>query len=597
MRIPEMLPTWAIAASLCVAAVVMGCDETDTGDQDLSNLPSISNALPTPSGGASVENGNVGWDQKVNIAYSAPIALATGDGVTSLVSITPNDDKTAQVKSVATDGTLFSKTLVVTVVLPKPGTTYTVSVAEGLVYSADYSQTAPSASATVTTTTYGPGGTTVIPDADACGIAAAPVDTWAIQAAQDAFTFLRACYGKQIVTAAMANVDWNYAEADAVNAYLKEKEKLDKYPKIAFHDFEHLYTRKTAYDATGGAAAQKYGLGIGTTSSTNVDGTQEWSTAGGLQGASWHWEMPANNATATATTGYKKKDSKITYTVGTKFKDGNTAYKPSKSLYDCNAVLKAFEEINARLKDGKKVTSSAGLWLKEDLDNLVSILKNLQDANIALLWRPFHEASGNSINGDISWFWWGANGATAYKQLWKTLYTYLQGQGVHNLLWVWTTCTGYTDWGKGTGVLTDQDWYPGDEYVDIVGVDIYGSDDNKMNTDAKRIAGIYQAITKQFPGKMVTLSELGSLPKLSEQWQAGAYWLYAMPWYSSEMFDDKGKADLSKHANANPDWWKDAMTVGVTREITINDVSTPAAPETPADPATQTIDQTPAPGQ
>ena len=39
-------------------------------------------------------------------------------------------------------------------------------------------------------------------------------------------------------------------------------------------------------------------------------------------------------------------------------------------------------------------------WMKE-LDIMAAGLKELQDADVVVLWRPFHE-----MNGD--WFWWGA---------------------------------------------------------------------------------------------------------------------------------------------------------------------------------------------
>ncbi len=41
-------------------------------------------------------------------------------------------------------------------------------------------------------------------------------------------------------------------------------------------------------------------------------------------------------------------------------------------------------------------------WMKE-LDTIAAGLKELQDANVVVLWRPFHEMNGG-------WFWWGAQG-------------------------------------------------------------------------------------------------------------------------------------------------------------------------------------------
>ena len=87
--------------------------------------------------------------------------------------------------------------------------------------------------------------------------------------------------------------------------------------------------------------------------------------------------------------------------------------------------------------------------LDDDIDVVAAELKILQDAGVAVLWRPLHEASGG-------WFWWGASGAAAYKTLWNHVWERLVTvRGLHNLLWVWN---GQND-----------AWYPGDARVDIVG--------------------------------------------------------------------------------------------------------------------------------
>ena len=43
------------------------------------------------------------------------------------------------------------------------------------------------------------------------------------------------------------------------------------------------------------------------------------------------------------------------------------------------------------------------------------------------------------------------------------MFRHFQQRGIHNLLWVWTSEIG------------DDDWYPGDEYVDIIARDELGS--------------------------------------------------------------------------------------------------------------------------
>lgn len=91
--------------------------------------------------------------------------------------------------------------------------------------------------------------------------------------------------------------------------------------------------------------------------------------------------------------------------------------------------------------------------LIKDIDAIAKQLLILQNENVPVLWRPLHEASGG-------WFWWGAFGPEAYKKLYLLLYDRLTNEyGLNNLIWVWNG--------------QDPDWYPGDEYVDIIGEDIY----------------------------------------------------------------------------------------------------------------------------
>lgn len=94
--------------------------------------------------------------------------------------------------------------------------------------------------------------------------------------------------------------------------------------------------------------------------------------------------------------------------------------------------------------------------LLENMDRTAAALARLQDAGIPVLWRPFHEFDG-------TWFWWGKGGSAAFIQLWRLMYNrYTKVHHLNNLIWV----LGYAG-EKGKG------YYPGDEYVDIIGCDCY----------------------------------------------------------------------------------------------------------------------------
>ena len=172
-----------------------------------------------------------------------------------------------------------------------------------------------------------------------------------------------------------------------------------------------------------------------------------------------------------------------------------------------------------------------GTWenkvFTEDLKNAAAYLKLLRDADIPVLWRPFHEAAGG-------WFWWGKD-AASFKSLWIAMFNYFKTEGLDNLIWVWTT--------EGD----DADWYPGDQYVDIVGRDIY----NKETADC---VSEYTSIAENYGNKIVSLSECGTVGLISEQWASGARWSWFMPWY------DGTNEDGSPVVHADEAWWKDAMS-------------------------------------
>ena len=118
-------------------------------------------------------------------------------------------------------------------------------------------------------------------------------------------------------------------------------------------------------------------------------------------------------------------------------------------------------------------------WYKKKLDKVASVVSNLKGSNgelIPIIFRPFHEFDG-------SWFWWGANFCTAeeYKTAYQFTVDYLKNtKGVHNILYAFSPDNSYS---------TEANYlsrYPGDKYVDILGMDNYGDFDNQGSTGANR---------------------------------------------------------------------------------------------------------------
>ncbi|MCM5662380.1 glycosyl hydrolase [Galbibacter mesophilus] len=151
-------------------------------------------------------------------------------------------------------------------------------------------------------------------------------------------------------------------------------------------------------------------------------------------------------------------------------------------------------------------------WEKQ-VDHVAGYLKELQKANIPILWRPYHEMNG-------VWFWWGdKKGGKGYAQLWKNLYERLVNHHkLNNLLWVWNA-NGPRD------IPNDQaydyhHYYPGHEYVDILATDVYHFDYEQKD---------YQQLLNLANGKPIALGEVGELPK-PDILEAQPKWSWFMVW-------------------------------------------------------------------
>lgn len=163
--------------------------------------------------------------------------------------------------------------------------------------------------------------------------------------------------------------------------------------------------------------------------------------------------------------------------------------------------------------DVRKISDPQSLEYKamiKDIDLAAGYLKQLKDAKVPVLWRPLHEASGG-------WFWWGAKGAEPCKTLWKLMYDRLVNyHGLNNLIWVWTS----------DAADNAKEWYPGDAYVDIIGMDIYPGEGQH---GSQYIA--FDRVKELFGGrKIIALSECGSIPYIDDMFEYGDTWSWIMPW-------------------------------------------------------------------
>lgn len=126
------------------------------------------------------------------------------------------------------------------------------------------------------------------------------------------------------------------------------------------------------------------------------------------------------------------------------------------------------------------------------VDEIAKFLKQLQDANVPVVWRPYHEMNGN-------WFWWGGRyGENSTADIYRLIYDrYVNYHKLNNLVWVWSVDRPSEPYRKYTN------FYPGNEYLDMLALDVYGSDYKQE---------YYDGLLEVSNGKPIMLGEVGPPP-------------------------------------------------------------------------------------
>lgn len=289
------------------------------------------------------------------------------------------------------------------------------------------------------------------------------------------FSYMADVYGKKVITGQYCDGGLNGSEFKGI------KNATGKTPAMLGLDMMR-YT----------PARVKHG-----DSSKAVENAIEFSKAGGIVTFCWHWNLPDK---------FLKSGTDSS---------GNPRWWGG--FYTDNADLNKFD-LSAVMDGSDPETYNA---LMSDVDAIAKQLTRLKEADVPVLFRPLHEASGG-------WFWWGSDGAEAYKKLWKAVYEKLTNEyQLDNLIWVYN--------GQAA------EWYPGDEYVDIIGEDIYPGTRQYSPQSSKFIEAAEYSNSR----KIVALSENGCLFDLDKAFEAGTAWSYFGTWSgefcisSSEKYTEK----------------------------------------------------------
>ena len=145
----------------------------------------------------------------------------------------------------------------------------------------------------------------------------------------------------------------------------------------------------------------------------------------------------------------------------------------------------------------------------DQVDSVAVYLKKLQDAHVPVLWRPYHEMNGG-------WFWWGGRtGKYSTRELYRQIYDRLvKYHKLNNLIWVWSVDR------PNKPEMYFSLYYPGDKYLDILALDVYGSDFKQE---------YYDSLVFLSNGKPLVLGEVGNPPSL-EILSKQPKWSYWVIW-------------------------------------------------------------------
>ncbi len=131
---------------------------------------------------------------------------------------------------------------------------------------------------------------------------------------------------------------------------------------------------------------------------------------------------------------------------------------------------------------------------------------------VPLIFRPFHEFDGE-------WFWWGKPHCTReeFISLWRFTVSYLRDTlQVHNFLYAFSPDNKFNSESQFL------DRFPGDEWVDMVGMDDYGDfgrDRYDIETGSKKLKIVSDYAEKA--GKLAAFTETGLESIPNPEWWTG----------------------------------------------------------------------------
>lgn len=308
-------------------------------------------------------------------------------------------------------------------------------------------------------------------------------DPNAIPEAQNLMNYMASVYGSHIISGQQEIYQYGPHDFEYEFEYLKDK--TGHYPAI--RGFDYLNCANILYGSE----------------DKTTDRMIDWvKNKNGIITASWHITVPKQMAN------YHVGDTNITW--------NDATYDPKLTDFVTSNVL-----VEGTVEREYYLTA---------LKALAEQIQRLEDENIPLIFRPLHEAEGGG--GETgSWFWWGKDGSAVYKDIWKLTYkTLTEDYDLHNIIWEWNSYN----------FDTSANWYPGDEYVDIIGYDKYNCtkylEENNWQAsyehDDSAISPTFYGIMEKYDSKkMVAMAENDCFSTVDNLTSEKAGWLYFCTWY------------------------------------------------------------------
>jgi mannan endo-1,4-beta-mannosidase len=333
------------------------------------------------------------------------------------------------------------------------------------------------------------------------------IDPNAIQATKDLWNYFKSIYGKKMLTGCWTEQQYG--------GHAKVLECTGEMPAIWGQDMNSWY-----FSRTNPIWNQVW--------QDNIAGFKNAHRRGQIIQVNWHWAMVSS------------KDNNGNYTRDAWGRDINGANMLEMSVQQWNDI----------------VTPGTALYnsMIEDLDyHIVNFLKKIVDDNnqpIPMIFRPLHEIDGG-------WFWWTCkHDPTKTAQLFRILQDRIMNHHqMHNLIWVYNTGVlvnggswpPYQDNTLENGRRSG--YYCGDNYCDIIGIDLYDFDPVNRGTyvnQGKTYRDVWNAMNRITNTKMIALCEAEGIPNAEKCFTDPNYapWLYCLPWFANSYHDNVSNTSI-----------------------------------------------------